>query len=351
VLEAQSFSHEHSNKYKQENPLLLKKGHLEYLLTEANKTFNRLVIQFAGLYDTVPHQGFHQSNDVKDLGLNSINQADYVVHLVADDEHRLNFSLVNISSVKKVSPDSGEKGGIELYLPEVHCDVGGSYVEGRPENNKRIDAFFSYQKLKELKQELIAQGWFKNHELTMYDNYQEITDKNYHEAKTKVILNSTREYLSNQYSFIPLHIMVDFCLKKQVPIDDSTVLKNYNFRDIKAILENIKFLNNIETKLHKYAFEGGEKYVFEEPQTFTQPDIVYDPQHATKALQEYEERQITGQKQLDEAIALKNKDIKFLRNNYLHWNSVYGQDDVVDEIAQPHKPNIDENGKRKRHIR
>ena len=86
--------------------------------------------RFAGLYDTVSHHGLFQDNDIEDLGLDSINKANYVVHMVAADEHRYNFDLADISSVAKTSPDSGKKGGIELFFPGVHSDVGGRYVDG-----------------------------------------------------------------------------------------------------------------------------------------------------------------------------------------------------------------------------
>lgn len=330
-----------SSTYNQENPLLPKKGYLGYLLTEANKTFDNLTIRFAGLFDTVPHHGFNQKNDVKDLGLDSINKANYVVHLVADDEHRYNFSLAKISSVKKVSPDSGQSGGIELYLPGVHSDIGGDYVEGRGEKNK-IDADPSYQKMRDLRQELIAQGWFKEDELRIYDAFdRECNDENYQNALvSNFLLKSDRKYISNQYGLIPLHIMADFCLKKQVPIDhkpidhskklnenDSNLVKRYGFRNIEAIPDNVSFLYRIEKRLYEYAFKGGEKYIFEK--TLKQ---------AIEVLKDYAEKEIKGKEQLDQAKA-KNKDIKLLRNKYLHWNSTYGSS-FGEQIIEKNKPRI-----------
>lgn len=324
-------------------------GHLGYLLDDANKTFDKLYVRFAGLYDTVPHHGVSQGNDIEDLGLDSINKANYVVHIAADNEHRSNFSLVNISSVKKTSPESGEKGGIELYFPGVHCDVGGSYVEGHSENKMRIDAMFDYFELKKLKLELIQQGWFNEKQLFIEEYFKEINDNNYKSAVTKLLLNSKRNYLSNQYSFIPLHIMKDFCLKKGLAIDSEKLLKKYDFRE-NNIKGNIDFLKQIEKHLQDYAFNGGDKFTYHEPKKFVQPNIVYDPKQATKALAEYNARQLAGQKEEDAIADKKNIAIKFLRNNYLHWNSVYGQEKIKDVILQPHAPNI-ENNIRKRTIR
>lgn len=323
-------------------------GHLGYLLTEANKTFDKLVIRFAGLYDTVPHHGIVQDNDIKDLGLNSINKANYVVHLVAADEHRANFDLAAISSVTKTDPYSGQKGGIELYLPGVHCDVGGSYVEGMPEYNARLEAFFDYKELNKLKKELVHQGWFKEEELIIRDNVKIITEKNAQVADSKLRMESYREYLSNQYSYIPLHMMVKFCKLKEVPINIEDIKKGFDFKE-NNIEENIKFLKRIKKRLYEYAFEFGKPYDFEEAQQFKQPDIMYSPEQSHQALQEYHERQLAGQEILDKANAEKNADIKLLRNLYLHWNSVYGQEGT-DIALQAHMPNK-ENGQRKRTIK
>lgn len=335
-----------SQEYFERKKPLPTNGHLGYLLTGANQKFDKLDIRFAGIYDTVPHHGAKQANDIEDLGLNSINKAQYVVHLVAADEHRGNFNLAKISSVTKTSPDSGKKGGIELYLPGVHCDVGGSYIEGMPENKNRIDASFSYQELKKLKIELVKQGWFTNKELIIEDgNWREITDANFETVITKMALNSKRKYLSNQYSFIPLHMMVKFCEIKEVCFKDK-IFSEYTFKENK-IDENVNFLNKIKERLDQYAFKGGTIYKFEEAEKFRQPDVVYAPEQSHQVLQEYHERQIKGQQVLDEAASKKNKDIKILRNHYLHWNSVYGSAGFIDVVSQPHAPNK-ENGKRKR---
>lgn len=326
-------------------------GFLGYLLTEGKQTFDRLIIRFAGLYDTVPHHGLKQENDIEDLGLNSINKANYVVHLVAADEHRANFNLAKISSVTKTSPESGKKGGIELYLPGVHCDVGGSYIEGMPEKKTRIDASFDYQELKKLRTELIAQGWFKEEELKITANLgAEITDINKATVQTKMSLDSYRNYLSNQYSLIPLHLMVEFCSMKEVLINVTDILDNYGFQD-NRIKGNVAFLKKIKTRLHEYAFGGGMPYSYIEPQKLQLPEHNVNSQddyeEDLKRYQKLKEKQL----QFDQENARKNKDLLTLRNLYLHWNSVYGSVPIlkkgIDVATQPYAPNK-ENGKRKR---
>uniref|UniRef100_UPI0040481A86 T6SS phospholipase effector Tle1-like catalytic domain-containing protein n=2 Tax=Flavobacterium sp. TaxID=239 RepID=UPI0040481A86 len=333
-----------------ENTLLPKNGHLGYMLAEGNVTFKKLNIRFAGLYDTVPHHGLSQANDAHDLGLHSIDKADYVVHMAAADEHRKNFSLVGIKTVNKTPPQSGKKGGIELFLPGVHCDVGGSYVDEKPENKTRIDALFDYHELKKLKKELVAQGWFTSKQLYILGDGVEVDDTNYKSQIIKLLLNSRRKNVSNQYSFIPLHIMVEFCEMKNVVLNKDNISRIYKFTDKGHIKGNVKFLDRIKLRLHAYAFDGAAQFSYQEPNTFTQPDIVYDPKHATKAIADYNARQEEGQKQEDALADIKNTDIKFLRNNHLHWNSVYGQQGL-DIATQPHAPGIDENNKRKRTVR
>jgi len=257
-----------------------------------------------GIYDTVPHHGVVQNNDYSDLGLDSVNRAGYVVHMTAADEHRANFSLVDISSVSKTPPDSGHKGGIELVFPGVHCDVGGAYEEGRPDKPLRIDAANTENELKLLRSELIHQGWFKEKELVI------IKDSILRPSSflNRFRLEGNRAKLSNQYSFIPLHLMANFCIKKSVPIDEKKIIKFQNFKS-NWIPNNIDFLEATHQKLYNYALKGGKPLTFED-----------DPQN-----------------------------VSILRNHYLHWNSTYGQEGI-DVGVQTNYPNK-VNGKRKRKIR
>lgn len=316
-------------------------GFLGQLLSEAElmDEQTKIKIRFVGIYDTVPHHGLFQSNDSKDLGLNNVNRADYVVHMVAADEHRANFSLVDISSVAKVSPGSGKKGGIELHYPGVHCDVGGAYVEGWKDNPKRIDATILKDSLYPLSQELIRQGWFLPGELTIKaDPFYRLTVNNYR-------LEGERK-LSNQYSFIPLHLMAEFCIKKSIPVNNGGIIDDYKFQ-ANWIPDNVKFLEGIKEKLKKYTFEGGAPLVFMEAEVYKEPAIV----HATgdrKAVTEWQQRQLEGQRHNDTEAEKKNKEIKFLRNHYLHWNATYGQSGS-DLITQKNYPNIVD-GKRKRTV-
>lgn len=243
--------------------------------------------RFAGLYDTVPHHGFTQTNDIEDLGLDSINKANYVVHMVADDEHRYNYDLADISSVVKTSPDSGKKGGIELFFPGVHSDVGGGYVDGMTEVLSIIDTSAYYDSLEKEKEEFVKRGWFSADKISIKYrfSYLGMGINNYR-------LEGINYKVSNQYSYIPLHIMAEFCRKKNVLLETKTLKELSSFKQ-----ENSSFLNKVKKILWDYSFNGGPRLVYKEKGT-----------------------------------EAENELIRRLRLYYLHWNSCY---DGALEINKP----------------
>ena len=260
--------------------------------------------RFAGLYDTVSHHGLFQDNDIKDLGLDSINKANYVVHMVAADEHRYNFDLADISSVAKTSPDSGKKGGIELFFPGVHSDVGGSYVDGAPNISYRINLSSEMEFLTKEKEELIRQGWFSSQQLSV-KFYLTIHGLNNYR------LEGIKNSVSNQYSYIPLHIMAEFCKKKSILLDTKILKELSSFRQ-----GNSSFLNEVKKILWNYSFNGGPRLVYKEKGT-----------------------------------EAENELIRRLRLHYLHWNSTYG---TIDDspgafVTGKDKPNF-KNSKRERDV-
>jgi len=260
--------------------------------------------RFAGLYDTVSHHGLFQDNDIEDLGLDSINKANYVVHMVAADEHRYNFDLADISSVVKTSPDSGKKGGIELFFPGVHSDVGGSYVDGAPNISYRINLSSDMEFLTREKEELIRQGWFSSQQLSV--KYY-LTIHGLNNYRLEGIKNS----VSNQYSYIPLHIMAEFCKKKNILLDTKILKELSSFKQ-----KNSSFLNEVKKILWDYSFNGGPRLVYKEKGT-----------------------------------EAENELIRKLRLYYLHWNSTYGS--IADSpgafVTGKDKPNF-KNSKRQRDV-
>jgi hypothetical protein len=257
-----------------------KHGWLGYKLTEKNITIDSLIVRFAGLYDTVAHFGYSQSDDIQELGLNSIAKAKHVVHMTANDEIRANFSLSRIPR----GPNH-----IELNLPGVHSDVGGCYIEGRPEGvpfakNGPSDPngyhfilrTTNQRKLESDKNRLVEAGWYTEDQIQIFPLRNGAGE-----------LRSYRPYISNQYSFIPLHLMCKYALQIEVPFTMNTLTKAKNFTN-NPISGNVKFLNTIKSRLDAYA-----NNVFASP---------------------------TG----NVSCTFELEDLKKLRNNYLHYNAVVG---------------------------
>jgi len=162
---------------------------LKQQLEGAGYTVQKIEIRFVGLFDTVSHHGMSMDDDVEDLHLNAITNAQQVVQLAAADEYRHNFPLINIRS-----------NGTEIQLPGVHSDVGGSYNAMIDEKDLKVlsvSAAYSRQQIRSRfdreKVWLIDEGWFK-------DIKEEIDDRGSH-----VVLN--RYNILNTYTYIPMSIM------------------------------------------------------------------------------------------------------------------------------------------------
>lgn len=197
------------------------------------------VVKFAGLFDTVSsfHPNFsispNFSNDVSELHLTAVSLAEEAVHLVAADEHRVNFSLTNIKSC-------GNKGK-EIFLPGVHSDIGGSYRDPshetelsifklpmRPGSNidsmSRSGNYLTPWEMERIAREieqnstrmkkevdwLIEQGWCDRQRLSRDDDGFQIAEVQGNSIRV------TRRNLKNSYSRIPLHMMAEFGQKKFV---------------------------------------------------------------------------------------------------------------------------------------
>lgn len=171
-------------------------------LTDAGRKISELKVRFVGLYDTVASLGVIHKFNTRELKLDSISNADQVIHLAAADEHRKNFRLTNTSS---------KKGGnsFEMFLPGAHADIGGGYNDGETMHyvlwtKSTLKLFSTEGAEKEMAAELAwlrSQGWF-----TGPGNYLRSGGfPNYTHNVHYVAGRQTTA--SNQYCFIPLNIM------------------------------------------------------------------------------------------------------------------------------------------------
>lgn len=150
-------------------------------------------VHFAGIFDTVSSHGIKFSDDVRGLELDAVKHARKVLHLAAGEEYRENFSLTTIQS----AGGNGE----EWYLPGVHSDVGGSYLEETDEDFYLVVG--SFHDVDKDRKELIAEGWYKQGELKL----ETIKDSTGMEAYSR--LKAVRKGISNAYCNIPLKLMAE----------------------------------------------------------------------------------------------------------------------------------------------
>lgn len=302
-------------KFDKFDKIMPKFGVLGMMLTDndlMDDVLTQVNVRFVGIYDTVPHHGLFQDNDIKDLGLDNVNRAHYVAHMIAGDEYRTNFSLVDISTVNKILPTFTKKGGVEVIFPGVHCDVGGAYVEGGGNHPYRINIAQDRESLEKEKLEFAHQGWFQKKELDVHFYFSGIMLAGVI-AGNYFRLEGNKKRVSNQYSYIPLHLMAEIGILKNAPIDFDGIKRGYDFKE-NWIENNVKFLTELSTKLRNYTFYGNKQLTFEN----------------------------------------SSKEITFLRYNYLHWNATYGDPNEAKGtwLSGKNKPNWDESGKiRKRYVR
>lgn len=273
-------------------------GYLGNFLKNRGIKLLQLEIRFLGVYDTVSsyepratsvysRQALNHdfTNDVAELELNNIAKAKCILHLTAENEHRENFALTHVHS------------GLEKSLPGVHCDIGGSYSTGREYVDEIING--SKAELAKEKERLIQQGWYTEKELGV----------GFFGPNHK--LYGDRESVSHIYSYIPLHMMVDYALAyyakngpsgQPKPINKGTLSAKYNF-------SKDPLLARVNTKLNNYVFKGGKTYTFK---------WFKDIHERYKGIKSNDPRFATYQQELQE-----QKDLRLLRNKYLHWSANY----------------------------
>ncbi|VXC01393.1 conserved hypothetical protein [Flavobacterium sp. 9AF] len=211
-----------------------RRGHLGLKLEENGIEVDNVRVRFLGIFDTVSSysknfSAFPNFNDVEELSLNDIGSASNVVHYVAENEHRENFSLTNTHV------------GIQKTFPGVHSDIGGSYNDGVETIEEIETSWTSRNNLNPLIERLINEGWYKREQL-------EITGGNLYWA-----LKGTRN-LKKSYSYIPLHFMGESSKNKQVNINTDKLESFYDM-STDTLLERVK------AKLRTYVFGSGKQYL------------------------------------------------------------------------------------------
>jgi len=260
-----------------------KGGYMGYYLAKKNIKVDLVKVRFLGLFDTVssysasisPKPNF--DNDTNELSLNNLAKAKTVMHFTAADEHRSNFSLTKI------------RAGKEREFPGVHSDIGGSYNDG-VEVVEVIEKNFE-EKLEKLSEKLLNESWY------LEDQLETSLFGPKHELK------GTRK-LKKTYSYIPLHFMAEAAIAQNVPFD------NTKLQNDKYSISNDSLLVRVKKRLHTYVFGDAKPY------TFKWYGTIHEKYKGVKA---EDKRYEDYQQEL-----IEQKDLRKLRNQYLHWSADNG---------------------------
>jgi uncharacterized protein (DUF2235 family) len=265
-----------------ENHALLAYGYFGACLFDYDVTPKKIIFKFAGLYDTVASFGSNHrggwgvEGDTKQLGLDAVKKVNFVLHLAAVDEHRDNFDLTNINSAGL--------NGLQINLPGVHSDIGGSYVDNQEEKRLLIKLYDEKQ-CKEFAAILEKEGWY-------FKNQLEI------KKETSVLYNliGTRK-LRNTYDKIALETVFHYSKEFEVKYLDSKV-------KIESVQKtNDSFLIDVNAQLTTYKNACNElrnKYIRKE---------INDTNYLARL------------RQMDYRKYIKPEDLKKLRNQYFHWSA------------------------------
>ncbi len=287
-------------------------GYFGACLLEKGLKVKKIIFNFVGIYDTVASYGSYHGNDVSDLKLDSIQKARYVFHLVSDDEYRENFDLSNI--------DSAGLSGLELTLPGVHSDIGGSYLNDvvetsvvdclklggyykertespEDEAKRRKDPIFD-----KFKKRLVQEGWYQDGQL------KKEFFKNKDFKKNVMFLDNGKFYglvgkrrLYNSFDKIPLDMMIEKSKYFKVEYK-SEKLEDYKIKD--------PFIDNIYNQIKGYynaSINIRNSYVNKYNKELENFDS-------------YSKNYLKEIKQVNYTTYINIDDLHQLRNNYLHWS-------------------------------
>lgn len=291
---ARYFVHQVSKKKVNTDPKSIKFGNLGTELKNVSVNIDEITIniRFLGIFDTVSSYSENTwttspnfDNDIEELQLDDIIKAKKIVHFTAENEHRINFDLTDVVVYDQVKQKRISLG-IEKSFPGVHSDIGGGYESISEAKDEIINGSESVQKKR--KEQLVAEGWFKDFQLII------------HEYKRK--LSSNRELVKKTYSYIPLQFMGEYGKKEGLRLDTDQIVVKYK-------ISNDPLLVRVKNKLDPYVMGNGKPYTFRWFQ---------DIHNQYKGSKVPEQKYADYQKEIKE-----QEDLRKLRNEYLHWSADY----------------------------
>lgn len=210
-----------------------------------------------------------------------MKNAKFVFQICAADEFRENFSLTNIKSAGINS--------LEITLPGVHSDIGGGYVDEQ-EEKVLIYKDSSISNCEVYKNILVEEGWYQPEQLSI----ETIAYRSRDEVSYKYKLWGTRK-LSNHYDKIPLSYMFHYS-KYFAVVYDNLLLQDHEIRD--------DYINSIYGKLTEYVSACNSLRNNSISNNISDSDYL----KSTSRLNYLN-------------FNIEEKDLKKLRNKYLHWSA------------------------------
>ncbi|SFM49495.1 T6SS phospholipase effector Tle1-like catalytic domain-containing protein [Marinobacter pelagius] len=221
-------------------------------------------IRFIGLFDTVagilnlPQLDFSPRNDVNrplELYLDP-EKLGKVVHLVATDEKRANFSLNSVRADDGILPANYR----EIEMPGAHSDVGGGYPDAQTEElllhptlrifgsrAGRPSETMEWDNLESLRAQTEAEGWIGEYSLPLSDGskpFLEIEQKvNQHPSPDGSIELSLRmmRHVRGEYSRIGMHLMHMLAVSEGVPLKPIPENGSFKIPDgLESVAEEMK---------------------------------------------------------------------------------------------------------------
>mgnify|MGYP003584014114 CR=1 FL=1 len=224
----------------------------------------RYNVGFVGLFDTVSSFAHDQkevmsqsasftgiqkeapfTDDVQQLGLKfNQNDAARVFHLVAGDEFRINFSLTDIQSAIDLNI------GYEVQIPGAHSDIGGGYINDRPEYRDIYSKNLDF----DLTKHLHWWGWFKETETNKQrrtSGGRQMSEMHYHMWRGNVY---------NRYYRVTLRVMLEMVKRYtsiQFPKKD---IINYAIEGSTDPWNSLRYLSNeVSQHVLNHAPKKGER--------------------------------------------------------------------------------------------
>jgi len=210
-------------------------------------------IRFVGLFDTVVSYKAAQAIKlggslenwlVKQTAIKH-KLVKKVVHLASAEEHRDQFCLHNIRS-------AGSKGE-EYFLPGVHSDIGGGYLDNSSEAGLKVCQAYPYWARKDRDDYLVARGWYKKDQL--FEDVISLDEGGEPDFVEMAVIRNTKiaRVVRNAYCKIPLKIMA----KKAS--EDDIAFRYKLINEASNAINAFQELVSLESKINSYISKAGPR--------------------------------------------------------------------------------------------